>query len=46
MKKFLNILMNEEESFDNMPSWFYSIVVPLAMILLIGFAGWLETVME
>lgn len=44
MKEFIEILMNDQLSFENLPLWVYAIVMPLALILLAAFAGGLETV--
>ncbi len=43
MRQFIEILTNDQLSFENLPLWVYAIVMPLALILLMGFAGWLET---
>lgn len=44
MKEFIEILTNDQLSFENLPLWVYAIVMPFALILLAAFAGGLETV--
>jgi hypothetical protein len=44
MKEFIEILTNDQLSFENLPLWVYAIVMPLALILLAAFAGGLKTV--
>ena len=42
MKNFFEIFVDEEKSIEA-PWWGYAIVVPVAMVLIMGLAGWLET---
>ena len=41
MKKFIEILTNEEKSF-NAPGWVFAVVMPVALIVLLGLAGWMD----
>jgi hypothetical protein len=43
MRQFIEILTNDQLSFENLPLWVYAIAMPLALILLAAFAGGLET---
>lgn len=42
MKNLLEILTNEKKSFD-FPGYVYVIVLPIALVLLMGIAGWMDT---
>ena len=42
MKDLIDLLTNEERDF-NFPWWVYAFVVPILMVLLMGFAGWMDT---
>jgi hypothetical protein len=42
MKKFIDILTNEEKSFE-LPGWVFAVLMPVALVLLMGIAGWMDT---
>ena len=42
MKKFIEILTDEKKSFE-LPGYVYAIVLPIALMLLMGIAGWMDT---
>jgi hypothetical protein len=42
MKDLIDIIFDEKKSF-NFPLWVYAIVMPLALAVLMGVAGYLET---
>lgn len=42
MKKVFDILTDEKKSFE-FPLWVPAVVLPLALVLLMCIAGWLET---
>ena len=42
MKKFIEILTDEKKSFE-LPSWALAIIMPVALVLLMGIAGWMDT---
>lgn len=42
MEKLINILTDESKSFEA-PGWVFAVVMPLALIALLGIAGWLDT---
>ena len=43
MENFFEIMTSEEKSFD-FPWWVYAIVMPMALVMIMGIAGWLEKV--
>lgn len=42
METFYETLTNEEKSF-NLPGWAWLIIMPIALIALLGLAGWFDT---
>lgn len=42
MEKIIDILTSEEKSFEA-PGWVFAVVMPLALIALLGLAGWIDT---
>lgn len=42
MKKFIEVLTSEEKSFEA-PGWVFAVVMPVALIVLLGLAGWMDT---
>lgn len=42
MGKFIDILTDESKSFEA-PGWVFAVVMPLALIALLGLAGWIDT---
>jgi hypothetical protein len=46
MKQFLEIMLKDiqREEFTKKEYFVYGIVVPLVMIALMGFAGWMESI--
>lgn len=42
MKKVLMILTDESKSF-NLPGWAWAIIMPVAMVTLLGIAGYMDT---
>lgn len=41
MEKLMNILTDESKSFEA-PSWVFAVVMPVALIVLLGLAGWMD----
>ncbi len=42
MKKFIEVLTSEEKSFEA-PGWVFAVVMPVALVLLMGIAGYFDT---
>lgn len=42
MKEFIDMLMDDNKSFDGMPWWVYAFVCPLGLIALMAIAGTLS----
>lgn len=42
MKKFIEILTDEKKSFE-LPGWVFAIIMPVALVLMLGIAGWMDT---
>lgn len=42
MKTFIEILTNEEKSF-NMDGVWFMVIMPIVLIALMGLAGWMDT---
>ena len=42
MKKFIEILTDEKKSFE-LPGWALAIIMPVALMLMLGIAGYFDT---
>jgi hypothetical protein len=42
MKKFIEILTDEKKSFE-LPGWVFAVIMPVALVVLMGIAGWFDT---
>ena len=42
MKKFIEILTDEKKSFE-LPGWALAIIMPVALVLMLGIAGYFDT---
>ena len=42
MKKLFEILTNESKSFEA-PAWVFAVGMTVALVLLLGLAGWMDT---
>lgn len=43
MKKFMEVLTDENKDFDYFPWWVYAVVLPLALVALMALAGWIDS---
>lgn len=43
MKKFLEVLTDENKDFDYFPWWVYAIVLPIALVAIMALAGWIDS---
>ena len=42
MEKIIDILTSEEKSFEA-PAWVFAVGMTVALVLLLGIAGWMDT---
>ena len=45
MKELIEILMDERKSFD-FPWWVYMFIMPIALVLLMAIAGWMDALSQ
>ena len=43
MKEIIEIFLDEDRSLGDLPLWFYGLVLPAALVTIMGIAGWIES---
>ena len=42
MKELIDMLFDDNKSFDGIPWWVYMFIFPAALVLLMAVAGWMD----